>query len=248
MPSRMATRMLPLRVGMPPLRLCVLLAAAQCAVGLKGPKPFFPTGASKAELRQAFKVHAAHLHPDSTGSADTVEEFKRLSAEYAAAMSRCDTDGDRQLLHNAWKSLGGLTAVAAAAYSAPAWTLGCAEAIGSLAALSYVVDFFDHRAHEFDEPHPLLTGGAGHHAADDESTIPELYIDLDWAIEREDYGEARAIKRQIDERIAVTHAPLEADELHGSVPSHATHERPGRRSARERRREARARAHSLHPR
>lgn len=69
---------------------------------------FFPKGASRTELKQRFKELAADLHPDRMGSDapdHAVEDFKRLSAEYKAALASCGSNDERELLHKAWMSL-----------------------------------------------------------------------------------------------------------------------------------------------
>lgn len=152
---------------------------------------FFPQGATREELKKRFKALAADLHPDRVGGDSDVEDFKRLSAEYKSALAKCTDSDERELLHRAWMSLGGLMALTAAAYSAPATALTIAETLGSVALLSTIVDFVT--------PDPSRQLAAEGEA----TTVTDLYRELDEAIEREDYDSASAIKTRIDERLHV---------------------------------------------
>ena len=159
-----------------------------------------PEGTDAATLKKEFKLLAAQLHPDRAGAdGDAVAKFQHLSAEYQRLLAKCKTADQRDTLRRGWLSVGGVTAVAAAAISEPALAVALAGSLGSVALVSAIVDFIIPPT-TAEAAAPLLESVERDEPM--EPTLPQLYTELDQLIEQGAYLEARRVKDLIDQRVA----------------------------------------------
>ena len=101
---------------------------------------FFPPNPSARRSRLREFSAELDVHRMSTGGPEqAMERFQQLSGQYQRALRLCETTDERLMLHRAWLSAGGVTAITTAAFSEPALAIAIAGSLGSVALLCAII-------------------------------------------------------------------------------------------------------------